>query len=150
MQQARSSPTMAAMKIRLFWLGLAGMLGGVLAAIATRPLYGFLYDRAVSAASTIDILLAYVVLFVLLVAATILSGALAGLLAVLPWLAAARRLAGEQAGTVRWALIWPLVGAIIWSGLALSQAVNPLDSEPLWWWLPLGATLGVLVGTRIR
>ncbi|HEU5086830.1 MAG TPA: hypothetical protein VFT99_05270, partial [Roseiflexaceae bacterium] len=127
-----------------------GMLGGVLAAIATRPLYGFLYDRAVAAASTIDSLVAYLVLFVLLVAATFLSGALAGLLAAFPWLAAARWLAGEQAGIVRWALVWPLGGAMIWSGLALSQAVSPLDTEPLWWWLPLGAALGVLVGTRIR
>ena len=155
MQHARCSPMIAAMNMRpnrsqsLFWLGLAGMLGGILAAITTRPLYGFFYDRAVGLASTIDSLVAYLVLVVLLIIATFVSGLLAGLLAALPWLAAARWLGSEQGRAVRWALVWPLGGAMIWSGLALSQAVTPLDTEPLWWWLPLGAALGVLVGTRI-
>jgi hypothetical protein len=134
----------------IVWMGTAGLLGGLLAAWATPPLYSVLYDAAVALASTIDSLVAYVVLVALLIASTLLCGALAGALAAIPWLVAAR-LAGWPAGrALRWALLWPLAGLWAWGAMALVRAVDPLDNGPQWWWLPLGALLGAGLAVRDR
>jgi hypothetical protein len=120
-----------------------GLAGGALAAWVTRPIYFWLYSQAVALASRIDSLLAYVVLVALLVLATPFSGALAGALGSAPWLAGAW-LAGWRSGAaMRWALLWPLAGALAWGALALTRTVDPLAEGPVWWWLPLGALVGI-------